>query len=205
MYSKYEVKCKDCEDIITLIYDSREEARKEIRESVTCKCGKLKASPDCCSYSYNREGNPERVSYEMKNLKEDYFVLDHELQEKYEKVKVLAETLGFKETKYEDEVDGEGFVWYLALSYGTLVGYADESIDIKFRFNFKENRGWSEYKIAKFRETTLKRFDEFYRFLLKAKEDPKILSDKKYLWETNEFEFEGNREQHKSYDYEFWF
>lgn len=74
MYRERMVKCKDCSDVFKIVYDSK----KEQQDKYKCKCGKLICSPNRYgSFSYEKNGNYQELSYEEEQRKLEYYEDDY--------------------------------------------------------------------------------------------------------------------------------
>jgi len=203
MHSEYKIKCLDCGDIITAIYDSRE--KRKIMNYVECSCGKLSVQPDYHSYNYDKKGKPKTISSVYQNLIEDYFIFDEELDKLYAEVKEVAESLGFEEYRRTEDIDGKEVCYHLELEKDNYFHRDLESLNISLKFSLRDCNGWSQEEIINTKKRIVCRLKEFKRFLETAKKDDSILSNADYLWNTSEFNVEGDRKQVKLYDYKFWF
>jgi len=79
MYSERKIKCLDCDDILTLVYDSHND------ESIptVCNCGKLEITNVGCygSFSYKIGGRFEDIEDSTIRTKyeDDYLVFDKDM------------------------------------------------------------------------------------------------------------------------------
>lgn len=197
MYSEYVVRCKDCEAEFTAIYDSR---KNPATVPVTCGCGKLTVYPEAHSYSYTRDASQQKVSCASHATLDDYHTPSEELMALFEKVKVLAESLGFETQESYVTVEGQDCYDNLCLSHD--VEYAKSTNEINaFEFSIDFHDSFKHYKNDAWNRRVIERLQNFYLFLLKVEKDNTILTNRKYLKETDFGEVDFEIEQHKNYDY----
>lgn len=201
MYRSRNVKCADCKDIFRIEYDSR----KSKQDIYKCKCGKLVCYPDSYgSFSYNRDGNYEKLNYEEEERKfiqyeEDYIRLSETASLLLSEINTIGEQLGrnsgiyFYNSSDKDEIS-------LELSGGNEL----ESISIKANVKLKDDQGWKipEEKQRK-EDRIIESLTSFKNVLEKVKNGELDLSKPQKVWEDNSLEWhDGTRTQQKLYDYE---
>lgn len=201
MYRSRNVKCADCKDIFRIEYDSR----KSKQDIYKCKCGKLVCYPDSYgSFSYDRDGNYEKLSYEEGEYKiiqyeEDYIRLSETVNLLLSEINTIGEQLGRNSGIYfynysdEDEIS-------LELSGGSEL----ESISIKANVKLQDDRGWRNQKEKQKQEDRIiESLTSFKNVLEKVINGELDLSKPQKFWENDSLEwYDGTRTQQKLYDYE---
>lgn len=201
MYKSRNVKCADCKDIFRIEYDSR----KSKQDVYKCKCGKLICYPDSYgSFSYDRDGNYEELSYEEKEYKfikyeEDYIRLSETANLLLSEINIIGEKLGRNSGIYfynysdDDEIS-------LELSGGSDL----ESIFIKANVKLQDDKGWRNQKEKQKQEgRIIESLTSFKNVLEKVKNGELDLSKPQKIWENSSLEwYDGARTQQKLYDYE---
>lgn len=201
MYKSRNVKCADCKDIFRIEYDSR----KSKQDVYKCKCGKLICYPDSYgSFSYDRDGNYEELSYEEEEHKfikyeEDYIRLSETANLLLSEINTIGEKLGRNSGIYfynysdDDEIS-------LELSGGSDL----ESIFIKANVKLQDDKGWRNQKEKQKQEgRIIESLTSFKNVLEKVKNGELDLSKPQKIWENSSLEwYDGARIQQKLYDYE---
>lgn len=201
MYKSRNVKCADCKDIFRIEYDSR----KSKQDVYKCKCGKLICYPDSYgSFSYDRDGNYEKLSYEEKEYKfiqyeEDYIRLSETANLLLSEINTIGEKLGrnskiyFYNSSSDDEIS-------LELSGGSEL----ESISIKANVKLQDDMGWRiSGEKQRQEDRIIESLTSFKNVLERVKNGELDLSKPQKVWEDNSFEWhDGTRTQQKLYDYE---
>lgn len=203
MYKSRNVKCADCKDIFRIEYDSR----KSKQDVYKCKCGKLICYPDSYgSFSYDRDGNYEKLRYEEEEYKfiqyeEDYIRLSETANLLLSEINKIGEKLGRNSGIYfynysdDDEIS-------LELSGGSDL----ESILIKANVKLQDDKGWRNQKEKQKQEDRIiESLTSFKNVLERVKNGELDLSKPQKVWEDNSLEwYDGTRTQQKLYDYELW-
>lgn len=203
MYREHLVKCKDCQDIFKIVYDSK----KQNQDTCSCKCGKLICYPDSFGgFSYDRNGIYEKLSYEESKYKseyyeEDYIRLTEEESDLLNKIDVIGK-----------EIENEMIdVYYTNLSddkriYVFLDGTsnANESMVISFEIRLRSyGQEWKDYEILRIHERTLEGLNRFLNIIIKVKNKEINLCNPRKIWDDDSLEWkDGIKTQQEIYDYE---
>ena len=202
MYRERLVGCLDCGDRFKIIYDSK----KEQQDKYTCKCGKLVCYPDSYgSFSYDRNGNPEKIPYDeqeqkKENYDEDYIKLTSEEQLILNEIDEIGKLL--KNDKWYSIYSNTSDDSYITLE---LCGCnkSNEGLSISFDVKLQSDDGWRDYEIVKVHNRLIEGLNRFKDIILKVKNNEIDLDNPRKIWNDNSLEWnDAAKTQHKIYDYE---
>lgn len=187
-------KCNECEDVF--------EATSE--EWFMCKCEKSEVKPSKFSTSYKREKGMCFTNIETNTyyFEEDFLIFDEKLERLYEDVKVLAESLGFKEWTYHEKgQDNTKFLSALSLSKGErIMDYSSEYNNIEIHIGMSRKYDRPSY------EDIASRLKQFKAYLHEMKAGKIELKDRRALLKySDDNDVYWSREQLEEYDYKFSF
>lgn len=207
-YSKIQLECLDCGDIIESIYDSRINMKNN--RSV-CKCGKLDFTAESHgNFSYERGAKYRKIDKDYYKTLDDYFIVTDKIKIEINKVREYLNNLKNKYSEFDftdydwyDNVEDEKILYCQEFSFIYYYpGYIESNqfeLDLSFyKFN-------SYDKDEKIELNMLERLNKFYSFLEMINNNLDIIKDRKYLWDECDLTIDGNKKQLELYDYEFAF
>jgi hypothetical protein len=202
MYRERLVECADCSDRFKITYDSKKEKQDEYK----CKCGKLICYPDYFgSFSYDRGGRYNNISYEEQECKSEYYKEDYiSLTDEEQILLTEIDVIGIDCNKgysypYSNRSDKDDIRLEL---FGC--SKSNEGLNITLEVRLKSfGNGWSEREIIAKHERLLDGLNRFKDVIIKVKNNEINLDNPRKIWDDNSLEWHsGNKEQQKIYDYE---
>lgn len=200
MYRSRNVKCANCKDIFRIEYDSR----KDKQDEYVCKCGKLKCYPDSYgSFSYNRDGDYEDISYEEQErvisyYEEDYIRLSDETNLLVTEIRRLGKDIA-------DNTIGVYFYDYTCdekISFELDGGSDSECLSIESKVTLRDDKGW-RWDREKQENRVIESLTRFKNILIKVQNGELDLSKPRRIWDDEDLEWhDGTKTQQKLYDYE---
>lgn len=197
-------KCKECGDIFTATYDTR---NKKVLNYFQCKCGNVEIHVAGVNLFLVNKGkdsiedlSQQDAAYRTEHYPEDYLSLPKEVKNLMEKAENLGNKINDtnKPGEYYSIVSDEN-------AYFELSGFSTngEGLEISAKANFFDEYSWSasdpEKALSDFK-TSLERFINIEEKVLA---DEINLNDARGIWDNEDFEWScSNRTPLQLYDYE---
>jgi hypothetical protein len=191
-------KCNKCGDVFTATSEN----------CTSCKCGLCEVQPSMCMTSYSsRDGKGaffERLSDGHDNTyysQDEFYIMKENILDLFEEVVSLSKEVGFYQY-YNHEIDEEGNELLKSIHFSKsdfVDKHYTEQNEINFSIHFdKENFKRDDHEIK-----LISRLTNFKTFLISLRNEEIKLSDRKFLKDYENLDWE--RTQVDAYDYNFYF